>query len=173
MKSSPKEVIKMKCDRVKKMLYEYVDGELEQKDQREVEAHLGTCAKCRKFEEDLRKLTVEPFEKAEKAVPPERIWSNIKEALTQGAGRKSFLETIKEGFEAVFAKPKLAFATAGVATLVACLLILVSIYLKREDPVNSFLNEQVEFLVALGENGENGADIGDIDFGTDIEKYLL
>ncbi|MGB2629863.1 MAG: zf-HC2 domain-containing protein [Candidatus Omnitrophota bacterium] len=163
----------MKCDKVKKMLYDYIDGELDQKDRREVEGHLGACAKCRKFEENLRKLAVEPFEKAEKAVPPERIWSSIKEAIAQEAERKSFLETTKEGFVAVFTRPRLAFATAGVATLVACLLILVNIYLKREDPVNSFLAEQAEFLVALGENGENGTGIGDMDFGTDIEKYLL
>ncbi|MFQ5952472.1 MAG: anti-sigma factor family protein [Candidatus Omnitrophota bacterium] len=153
----------MKCDRIRKILHDYIDGELDREDRRVVEDHLGACAECKRIEEKLRKIAVEPFEKAEKAVPPERVWNNIREAITKEAESRSF----------IFARPKLAFATAGLAVLVACVLILANIYLKREDPVNSFLNEQMNYLVALGINGEEETGIGEMDFGTNIEKYLL
>ena len=162
----------MKCDRMKKIIHDYIDGELGRGERAEAEKHLASCPECRKLEESIRKVTVEPFAKIPKEEPPISVWNNIKETILKEEER-SFFEVIKENFELTFARHKLALATAGVTVIIACFLVLANIYSRREDPVNSFLNEQMSFLSSLGTNGEDLNGFGEVDFGTDIEKYLL
>ncbi|MGB2600325.1 MAG: zf-HC2 domain-containing protein [Candidatus Omnitrophota bacterium] len=161
----------MKCNKIMKIIHDYIDGELAPKESKRVEEHLASCTECRNLEKAIRQTAIEPFEKAEKIQAPERVWDNIRESITEE--KRSYIEIIRDRLEYTFARHKLALAAVSVTVVIACFLILANIDLIREDPVNSFLNEQLNYLTGLGANGETMNGSGDIDFGTDIEKYFL
>jgi anti-sigma factor RsiW len=163
----------MKCNKIKILIHDYVDGELDDNRRKTVEEHLKSCTECKKFEETVRGAAVAPFEKSVRVEPSPEVWNSIKGAIAEESERKGFLQTIKESFEAFFGERKVAFAALSTVVIIVCFLILANIYMKREDPVNTFLNDQMNFLVALEMNGESENGFTDIDFGTDIEKYLL
>ena len=47
----------MSCSRMEKQMMPYVDGRLKASEQREVEAHLATCAACRVRVNELQELS--------------------------------------------------------------------------------------------------------------------
>jgi hypothetical protein len=72
----------MNCEKFKEIISTgYVDSELNREQMQDTEEHLGICADCRQFKEELIKNTVNPFKNIQNAIPPEQIWQNISTAI--------------------------------------------------------------------------------------------
>ena len=70
----------MNCTDYEIQIGDYVDGTLDAPMQRALEAHLSTCARCRRVADDFRairaaSLTLEPH------VPPPHVWTRIAAAI--------------------------------------------------------------------------------------------
>lgn len=64
------------CEQIQALLSGYVDDELKREDFAQVEAHLRTCADCRKELENLQTLVTASAALAI-AEPPEEIWDDF------------------------------------------------------------------------------------------------
>jgi predicted anti-sigma-YlaC factor YlaD len=155
----------MKCKHIKKIISEYLDGELDEKTQKTVEEHLKGCNECTRLTETVQKAAFSPFKGAERVFPSDAVWQNVKEAITEE--RVGFASTLKEDLSNIFTKRRLVPAFASAAVLLICAVLMANIYFGKTS-VNEFLTDQGDFLIALSadENGE-------MDFGTNIEEFLL
>ena len=50
----------MNCEKIKNLLMEYIDGELDRALEKEIKGHLAACDKCRQAEEALMNAVIEP-----------------------------------------------------------------------------------------------------------------
>ena len=164
----------MRCARCKELIMaDYTDGELDQKLQKEVAAHLVTCAGCRELKDALLKKAVTPIKRAEKVKAPDFIWQGIRERIiSQNApAEQGALASLRDRLSRVFTIPKPVLAAAAVMVLIFGLTIAgLSIYRK---PVNGYLLGESEFFsTEVGENNGKGG-LVDTDFGTSIEMFLM
>jgi len=74
----------MKCKRVKDLMSEYIDGEINESQRKDITIHLKSCASCKKIETSLRQTIIAPLKGAEKASVPEDIWHGLRSAITAG-----------------------------------------------------------------------------------------
>lgn len=82
----------MQCDKVKDILItDYIDNELEANARLKIEEHLSRCSSCKAFKEDLLNITIEPLKGVKEAIPPEFIWSRIKNSLEEQKAPKNSL----------------------------------------------------------------------------------
>jgi|GEM_PF-5855808 len=70
----------MRCEEVSENLSSYIDGEVKDKMEKNISAHLKKCERCKKEAYELRLIKTEarslsPIE------PPDWIWSNIKNTI--------------------------------------------------------------------------------------------
>jgi hypothetical protein len=63
-------------------LNEYLDGELDPRDRRRVEAHLEACTECRRALDELSSI-VRAASELPPVAPPERIWESIAASLIE------------------------------------------------------------------------------------------
>ena len=182
----------MKCEKVKELiLTDYADGELSEFSRKELEAHLETCAPCRGFREEAQKMVFEPLRGSGHVQPPEELWQRIKGAILErtsessltglgkrlrSAGLRERLQlTGRTRLQTVFTarKPLLAFATVMVLILAAGI-FTGSLFVERA-VLNTYMEEQVEFLAFLG-NGDgqaNGNGYAQEDIGIPMEDLFL
>lgn len=78
----------MRCRRAQESISRSVDGELGPRRAARLERHLGKCAECRAFAEDMRKI-VEKASGLAAPEPSEKVWRNIRAGLEAGALRPS------------------------------------------------------------------------------------
>ena len=82
-------MIEMNCEELKSMITAYVDGELTQDQQKELEPHLATCGTCRQEVAEQRALK-EQLNMIRFTEPTdaelERYWRNVYNRLERGAG---------------------------------------------------------------------------------------
>jgi len=173
----------MKCKECQKyILTDYLDDELKKDIKQKIDDHLSTCQGCREFAVMTRKAVVEPFEKSERVEPPETIWENIKQEISEESlgTRGDWLERFKEIF---LARPVFAYAT------LACIVLMVlvlnparrQVNMVKEDvpQIQEFakeytdesgfnVSEQVEYVAYLFDE-QNGSE----EYGTSIEEYFL
>ena len=71
----------MKCNEIKNLIMEYIDGELSENLSKDITKHLNTCQSCRRTEEYLRSVIIEPLRQAERIEVPERIWYQVKDTI--------------------------------------------------------------------------------------------
>lgn len=155
----------MKCKHVKKMISEYMDGELDEKMQEKVKEHLASCNECKRLSEAVQRSAFSPFEGAGKVSPPSEVWQSVKEAITEK--RAGFIDALREELSTIFTRRRLVPAFASSAVLLICAILIANIYF-RKTSVNEFLTDQENFLITLSANNN-----GDMDFGTSIEEFLL
>ena len=163
----------MDCEKAKRLLMEYIDGELEGALRDELEGHLRSCHGCNEAKEMLLASSVAPFRNAQRLKAPEHLWRAIREAIEGRTPRRSVLDGALERFLAPLRarRPALALATA-VAILLAAITFLPSLT-ERPATLATYMEEQAEFFIYLAdENG--GSSVADLTtIGTDIEEYLL
>jgi predicted anti-sigma-YlaC factor YlaD len=70
----------MRHDKIKKMVYLYHDGELDEKDKKAVEQHIEECQECRKEFEDMKELE-DVMEKVELKQPPKEAWEKYESSV--------------------------------------------------------------------------------------------
>jgi len=167
----------MDCERVKELINEYIDGELDEDLSKEITGHIKRCASCRAIKSELLDEVIIPLRKSERPAVPVSVWENIKERLPKGNTREARIWEYRgfpsAGFN-IFRRPAMA-ALIGAAVLLA-VFVPVALEMRSGYLVNTFLREQADFLSYLDNSyaeGENGYLMNAADIGTDIEEYFL
>ena len=80
----------MRCSKARKLISEYLDGELDARREIHLRQHLDGCADCRELLADFQAMVNEAG-RLEKASPSDAVWTKIKAGLETGAKRRSFL----------------------------------------------------------------------------------
>jgi anti-sigma factor RsiW len=165
----------MNCKRIQEFLMtDYIDGEASDAVQKEIRAHLKTCAECGAIERLLREKVSGPFRNIEAVVPPEETWHRIKEAIEQGHRQyvPGFLTRVWDavGRNFLFRRPRFAL-TAGVAVVFVAVLVL-QLPFRKERFVKEYLREQSEYMMSL-RGPVNGELDRDVSFDTAIDIYFF
>ena len=159
----------MNCKEIQELIMtDYIDGEIEEKLEKEVREHLKSCSRCQEFEGSLRKEAIEPFKKVEPVSPPEFTWSKIKRRIEEEK-TKGWLAGLGDGLRAIFTirKPAVAAATIAVVILIIAV-IFTQLPFSRRNGLNEYLAEQAEFLSYLDKE-----ETSSLDLGTNLEEYFL
>jgi anti-sigma factor RsiW len=161
----------MKCERTQELIItDYLDDQLDNGQKRSINDHLASCPHCREFAVTARKAVVDPFSRIDKRIPPENLWSKIKEAIKADQSPiptnafADFLVNLKN----IFLIPKPAFAFAIVS-----LLILVAGVATKMTMSHQGTSEQIEYLVYLAQPEGEAAVGEEKGLGTFIEQYFL
>jgi len=165
----------MKCKRVKNLLIDYIDNELNQKLNRDIASHLDACPACRQMEQSLRLNVIQPLRQAKKEEVPERVWYQLKESIINRPQR-SFLADLITRCSVYFQikRPVLVPVTAMAMLVLLVSLFLFNSILDTQNTLNAYLADQADYLLQLAENGEEGyLGIQEVNLGTSIEKYFL
>ncbi|MDD5557393.1 MAG: zf-HC2 domain-containing protein [bacterium] len=164
----------MNCEEMEELLKaDYIDGELSGNAAREAAAHLSACARCRRFEEAVRRAAVAPLRGAPRERAPESLWRAIERAVGPAhpaGGRAGFRVTRHELLG-------LRGAAAAVAAAAAAVIIAVTLPRSSAPPAGAgtadqYVREQFLTLVAMGDGGAGLSDDGG-SIGTVVEEYLL
>jgi anti-sigma factor RsiW len=163
----------MNCEEIKKLiLTDYSDSQLEQTLLREIKEHLDACNKCKEFAQSVRHSVIEPFRNIERFSPPEYVWHRIKSKIERQP--KSVFVGFFENLRLSFQMPRPALAMVTITIVIIIVLVITKLPISTQDVVNIYLEEQVDFISELAENGEDFYFVTeDINLGTNIEKYLL
>lgn len=139
----------MRCASVKKMLIEYIDEDLSQKQNTSIKKHLKECPDCEKLLEDFKKIA-NSAGKLEKHSPPKETWSKIEARINAGQN-ESFTPDLEQ--RKWFSLPgfRYAAAAAGIVLVIAGALILGPQYLRKETESASFSSSQEYTLAKLKE----------------------
>jgi predicted anti-sigma-YlaC factor YlaD len=165
----------MKCHKVKSLITEYIDNELNKNLSQDIARHLDTCPVCRQMEQSLRGAIIQPLSQAKMQAVPERIWYQLKDAIINRKQPSYLADLIARWFSYLQIKrPVLAPLTA---MLIVALLVSVFFFGRiptSQNGLSAYLAEQTSFILQLAENGEESyLGIEEVSLGTSIEKYLL
>ncbi len=118
----------MKCEDVKELIIEYIDGSLNDKETRKVDDHLSLCEACRTEAADMKSIWLK-LDDVELEDPPDTLkknFDNMLESYSLGMNtntKDKWYETTSKWFEFLWPKrPLIQFATT-VAVLIIGLLI--------------------------------------------------
>ena len=156
----------MNCKKAQELiLTDYFDEQFEAELKNDLEDHISSCFGCREFASVAHKSVVNPFLNAEKILPSDHVWRNIKESIENEpvpAAPKSleyFFKMLKESF--LFTRPAYALA--------CILIIFFTTMLWSRTRMNREI-EYIEYLVDVPEVLSNNQNVG---YGTAIEDYFL
>jgi len=137
----------MKCNRIRRKLGAYLDGELPERKAEKIRKHLAECSSCtwelKSFHkiDELGRWTAE----AESAQPPEDYWENYQanlharleqEKVHRGAGISSFLSRCWN-FSLAFAVYWSGKMAPGLAAAVVILALAMGLYYVRHQPIQT------------------------------------
>ena len=169
----------MKCkDIMDLILTDYIDGELNATEEKNIEAHLKSCLRCREFLNEVMQSTAAPFTNAERLKAPESIWYGVKRIFAQEKPR-GLLSGSMEGLRSIltFRRPVLATTTLAVIILIVIAVFMLPsgtmITSGNRNGVNAYLDDQILYFSYLGNGEEFYSEVDNIDLGTSIEEYLL
>ena len=124
----------MKCESCQEALEEYLDGELGDREAREIAAHLAACSSCA-AETATFAAEQELFSRYDRDLAiPSSLW----EQVAQRTATPAMPPVSENGFGArlvaLFRVPSFAFSFAAVALLVVFALVIYATYLKTQKP---------------------------------------
>ena len=156
----------MRCEEIQEILLtDYQDGELSQERKKMVEHHLISCAPCRTLAEAVRKISIEPFSKAQTSnFSQEDIWEKLKERIE---GEQTPV------LEKHFFNPRPVF---GLVSFVILIMIIarLDVFPSKTQMVEGVSHEEkIESLGYLMEEVTVESDETDSGYGTAIEEFLL
>jgi predicted anti-sigma-YlaC factor YlaD len=165
----------MKCEKVQELiLTDYLDGQVSEELQVNIEKHLASCVHCKEYELVARETTVTPFNNTEKLSPPATTWDKIRSQIEKEERlqeRTNPFANLIHGIKSVLDIPKPAFAIATVA--IVLLVVATVIKLPSEKIVKLSTEEQIECMTyLLGEFNEEFTDNNNY-FETSAEEYFL
>lgn len=70
----------MRCKKAKKLISDYIDGELDSSKRSSLEKHLETCEECQKFMEDYKSIA-HTAQELETGSPSPYVWTRIKQGV--------------------------------------------------------------------------------------------
>ncbi|MFH0839845.1 MAG: anti-sigma factor [Candidatus Omnitrophota bacterium] len=159
----------MDCKNIQELLKsDYLDGELRPARKQLVREHLLKCPACREL---LARLKTQRglIMSAKKEIPPERVWHNIRRAITtERTGEESKLRSLLERLRERFFMPRPVFAVATALAAIICV-VFVAGAITRTRPFYAGNGEDIFTIYTL--NGESSDSLND--FGTAIEEYFL
>jgi predicted anti-sigma-YlaC factor YlaD len=168
----------MKCKKAQKLiLTDYIDKQLSQGLQNEIESHINSCSECRQYKDQLLRATAAAFKNTEEIKPPDMVWSKIKQSISDKdiQPQHSRLVVFKNSLLDMFTvrKPALVFATMALMILIIGIVINPGIrtQLKNENGISMIVEKETEFLESLDISSAYNNE--EINFGTSIEEYLL
>jgi len=164
----------MECKKIQEIIAaDYIDGELNEKLKGQVQVHLSACNQCRALEMSLRRIAVEPFKNLKETRPPDSVWERIKENIVAEESRRkeSIFVYLKDYLRPLFNIPNPVFATIAIAVFVITASVVMS--LGSQMRMNSYFQEQEEFLSSLEANTGDSSMGGSAGLGTVIEEYFL
>lgn len=151
----------MDCEKIQNLLMsDYIDGEADEKTRKKIREHLATCGKCREIEKALKEDITPSLKFAKRESPPDFVWERIKNRIMKEG------QTIPQRIGIKILKP--AFALSTVALAILALVIITRLPLRANGRLDSYMEEQVDFIMDLDANSTatNG-------LGTSIEEFLL
>jgi len=156
----------MNCSQVKKIIAEYLDGELNETLRSDVKAHLQTCQNCKKAEQALLSI-VSPLKQAKRQQVPESVWLNIKESIKE-KGQTVLVPNFAGTLYGFFRQKRAVFVPVALA---AMLLVAVLFFAKSQISQNELSNYMLEQSDSFSQLTENGID--DLGFSTITDNGLL
>lgn len=164
----------MDCKKVRELLLtDYLDKQADVKLRIQVQKHLGACAECRRFEEEIRMAVVSPFKNAAKPEAPESVWTNIKDGITRRESHGlSLLDAIMEKLK-VFSLPRPAFALASATVILLIISGAITKHNADKNQVREYFAQQIGFYDILSNGEDNGYQNNTPDPGAYLEKYIF
>jgi hypothetical protein len=103
----------MRCSKAKKLISDYVDNELKERQSVHLERHFHKCSDCRKLLEDFKSIAKSAKE-LDELKPSQGTWLKIRERLTPEEQKVLSLHPDKRGgFGFLFFPPKLKYALSA------------------------------------------------------------
>ena len=161
----------MRCKKIQELLKsDYLDGEVNQREERQISEHLAKCQECQRLEKELQGQRM-VFEKAKRQQVPEGVWQNIRDTIvTEQLNEESRVSRgILERLRAFLFPPRPVFAIAGaLAAIIFAVIVAGAIIQKKQ----SFSKENsAESIAGYNLNGESTDLLYTL--GTNIEEYFL
>jgi len=166
----------MKCKKIQRLIItDYIDKEINNELENEINSHLKICNKCKKLEYTLKKIAIMPFREQNRVYPQEKTWDRIKEAIEKQQEQKkySFIDII-DNLNLILHSPKPAVVVATLTLFIFIISAFMSLSFSNRRIVNIYLNEQMEFLTYL--KSEEQTDLFQnykLNLGESSEKYFL
>ncbi|MBU4376627.1 MAG: zf-HC2 domain-containing protein [Candidatus Omnitrophica bacterium] len=159
----------MGCENIQELLKsDYLDGELVPARKQLVREHLLKCPACRELEGRL-KAQRGLIMSAKKAAPPERVWQNIRRAITtERTGEESKFRSALERLRERFFMPRPVFAVATALVAIICVVVVAGAIIRTR---HFYAGNGEDIFTIYTLNGES-SDLPN-DFGTAIEEYFL
>lgn len=122
----------MQCDNIKKQLSPYLDGELDERQDKVIKQHLQTCSSCRKEFEAIKNAS-NTLALLDPVIPPEDLWQQLSAKIPQiGATSDPHKIAARKPFFAGLRHRQFAW---GAAALV--IVFTVFVYWKSWQPENT------------------------------------
>ncbi len=166
----------MKCDNVQELiLTDYLDGQVNEEQKKNIEKHLASCVHCREYELVARETVITPFNNTEKLSPPKATWDKIRNQIEEDERQEitnPFADLIR-GIKSALYIPKPVFAVASVAIVILIIVTVIQLPSDDQKIAKMSAEEQIECMTyLLGEFNEELADEGS-DFGASVEEFFL
>lgn len=161
----------MRCKKIQELLKsDYLDGETNPGERRDIAEHLEQCLECRSVEQELQAQR-RFFQEAKRQQPPDHVWQNIRNAIVEESSdqdnqpRAGILERLRE----FFWPPRPIFALASAITMVVFIAVLAGVIISQ----GQFFNKENggESFTEYRLNGDNELTLSGL--GTGIEEYFL
>ena len=163
----------MNCKKVRDLLTEYLDGEIEPGLRSDIARHISSCQACRELAGSMKKFAIEPLANAQKVTAPEGLWDQIRARIDKEEKKALDPAFLIERLFAYVAARRPALAFAAAAVVIIAVATLAGLPLTGRNETNAYIREQVEFYSYLdGENGSNG-DSAMAGLGSSGEDYFL
>jgi len=165
----------MNCKKIKDLITtDYIDLQLSVKLQRQIREHLKGCGQCRQFEQALRQAAVEPFKMAQEIKPPDFVWERIKEGIrAEEMETEGLFVGLWDYVRGFLSRRRPVFALGTAVAAFIAVAVVINISLGSRKAVNSYFQEQRQFLTSLSVYMKSDPTTNQADLGTSIEEYFL
>jgi len=162
----------MQCKKIQELLQaDYLDGELDQKDAQFIKEHLVQCSACSGLEKSLQAQRM-LFKGVKPEPVPERIWSNIADAivterLNQQEGlTPGILERLRD---LIFLRRPAVVLATSLFSMIIIFAFFANFAIQRQVLLSK--QNAAESIAGYSLNNKNGYVLYDL--GTSIEEYFL
>jgi len=162
----------MECDKIRNLINDYIDNELDERRFKEVEKHLKICPDCGKLEKDLRANVVDPLRNSERIKAPLGVWQKVEEAISVKTNKVYvFRRTL--GWAIFLRKKPILIPVALMIMFLLTIFITNNPNITKQQTINNYLLDQIQSLSELSMNGEEDSYGSDLNLDTAIERYLF
>ncbi len=161
----------MQCRKIREVLKtDYLDGEVNAREQQYINEHLVQCPECRKLEKELQTQRL-LFQNVNRQQVPERLWQNIRDAIiTEGLNQENsvnhgILLRLRESIR----PPRSVFALASALMVIIFVVVFAGALIQKRQSLSR--ENDGEIITDYNLNIETGDLLYDL--GTGIEEYFL